>query len=66
LFKAKKGPILNRYRVSIPRNDIDFTSDKLLSTGFKPPFTFEQGLDDAVAWYKDWKAMLATKGAKKP
>ncbi len=66
LFKAKKGPVLNRYRVSIPRNDIDFTSDKLLSTGFTPPFTFEQGLDDAVAWYKDWKAVQAAKGGAKP
>nr|MDO8084742.1 NAD-dependent epimerase/dehydratase family protein [Candidatus Sigynarchaeum springense] len=66
LFKAKKGPILNRYRVSIPRNDIDFRSDKLLSTGFKPPFSLEQGLDEAVAWYKEWKASTAAKGGKKP
>ncbi len=66
LFKAKKSPILNRYRVAIPRHDIDFTSDKLLSTGFKPPFTIEQGLDDAVAWYKERKALLAAKGNTKP
>jgi nucleoside-diphosphate-sugar epimerase len=65
LFKAKKGPVLNRYRVSIPRNDIDFTSDKLLSTGFVPPFTFEQGLDDAVAWYKERTSKLAAKGGTK-
>ncbi|NMC05679.1 MAG: NAD-dependent epimerase/dehydratase family protein [Candidatus Lokiarchaeota archaeon] len=64
LFKAKKGPILNRYRVSIPRNDIDFTPAKLLSTGFVPPFSFEQGLDEAVAWYKERKARLAANGVK--
>ncbi len=66
LFKAKRGPVLNRYRVSIPRNDIDFTPGKLLSTGFVPPFTLEQGLDDAVAWYKEFKANLAAKGATRP
>nr|MDO8111545.1 NAD-dependent epimerase/dehydratase family protein [Candidatus Sigynarchaeota archaeon] len=59
VFKAKKSPALNMYRISIPRNDIDFTPKKLLSTGFKPPYTLEQGLDDAVAWYRERKAAMA-------
>ncbi|MBN2153183.1 MAG: NAD-dependent epimerase/dehydratase family protein [Candidatus Lokiarchaeota archaeon] len=66
LFRSKKGPVLNRYRVSIPRNDIDFTPRKLLSTGFVPPFSIEQGLDEAVAWYKARKSALAASGENKP
>lgn len=55
LFKAKNSPILNRYRINVPRNDIDFSSQKLLDTGFKPPFTFEEGLDASIRWYKQIK-----------
>jgi nucleoside-diphosphate-sugar epimerase len=65
-FKAKKSPALNRYRIAIPRNDIYFRADKLLSTGFKPPFSFEQGLDDAVAWYKERMVAMAQRGRMKP
>ncbi|MFX0102769.1 MAG: NAD-dependent epimerase/dehydratase family protein [Candidatus Hodarchaeota archaeon] len=55
LFKAKNSPVLNRYRINVPRNDIDFSSQKLLDTGFKAPFTFEEGLDASISWYKKIK-----------
>ncbi|HME55633.1 MAG TPA: NAD-dependent epimerase/dehydratase family protein [Candidatus Lokiarchaeia archaeon] len=51
-FKSKKPPLLTLYRISVPRFNIDFRADKLLSTGFIPPYSFEQGLDEAIAWYK--------------
>ncbi|MHA1371512.1 MAG: NAD-dependent epimerase/dehydratase family protein, partial [Promethearchaeota archaeon] len=55
LFKKKKPPALTLYRISVPRFDIDFKSDKIRSTGFKPPFKFEDGLTEAIEWYKDEK-----------
>ncbi|GAB4319762.1 MAG: NAD-dependent epimerase/dehydratase family protein [Promethearchaeota archaeon] len=53
LARAKNPPPLTMYRISIPRRDIDFKSDKLLATGFSFPFTFEEGMDRACAWYAE-------------
>ncbi len=61
-FKSKKAPLLTLYRISIPRNDIDFVQHKILKTGFVPPYSFEEGLDDTVAWYKEYKAIQGVAG----
>lgn len=58
-FKRKTPPALTRYRISIPRRDIDFHARKLLATGFVPPTTLEAALDEAVAWYRHRKSTLA-------
>ncbi|MHA1792868.1 MAG: NAD-dependent epimerase/dehydratase family protein [Promethearchaeota archaeon] len=58
LLRLKNPPVLTRYRIAVPRNDIDFVSDKIISTGFKAPFTFDQGLDITIDWYKEIKKEL--------
>ena len=58
-FKRKKPPALTRYRIAIPRRDIDFNAKKLAATGFVAPFTLGEGLDEAIEWYRQRKASLA-------
>ncbi|MHA1681644.1 MAG: NAD-dependent epimerase/dehydratase family protein [Promethearchaeota archaeon] len=60
-FRKKNPPVLTRYRIAVPRRDIDFKPDKIRALGFKAPYSFEEGLDQAAKWYFERKAKLEGK-----
>ena len=50
LFCIKKAPLITRFSVWQNCADYSFSIEKLLSTGFKPQYTMEQGIKNTVEW----------------
>ncbi len=65
LFRVKHPPILNMYRISIPRRDIDFSSKKILDLGFQFPYQYEEGMDETCRWYIEQKGENEQKFAER-
>jgi len=52
LFRIKKSPLLNFYRISIPRRDLAFVDTKMnTQVGYEPPYSFEEGQKEALQYY---------------
>ncbi|MHA1733645.1 MAG: NAD-dependent epimerase/dehydratase family protein [Promethearchaeota archaeon] len=64
LFRAKHSPVLNMYRISIPRHDIDFHSGKLKKLGFEFPHGFEAGMEETCRWYLEVREGEKTPGER--
>jgi nucleoside-diphosphate-sugar epimerase len=52
LFKIQKSPILNFYRIAVPRKDLAFLNTKMKTEiGYKPPFSLEEGQKATLEYY---------------
>ena len=52
LFRSKHSPVLNMYRISIPRKDIAFINTKIKEKiGYTPPYTLEESVQKTLEDY---------------
>ncbi|MHA1674985.1 MAG: NAD-dependent epimerase/dehydratase family protein [Promethearchaeota archaeon] len=52
LFGSKTSPVLNYYRIRVPRRDLAYSNNKIASEiGYHPPFSLEQGQIKTLKYY---------------
>lgn len=52
LFGIKKSPILNFYRIGVPRRDLAFIDTKMKTeVGYEPPYSFKEGQMETLEYY---------------
>jgi nucleoside-diphosphate-sugar epimerase len=55
LLRARRAPLLTRYRVLLAGRDCHFVSDKARAIlGYRPRIGLEEGVARTVAWYRGW------------
>ncbi len=66
LFKAKNSPILNLYRIGVPRRDLAFTDTKMKTEiGYEPQFSLEEGQKKTLEYYYSESYHLIREKTKK-
>jgi len=56
LFRIKKSPPLNFYRINVMRRDRAFVNTRISNeVGYKPPIEFEEGVKRTIDFYLDTK-----------
>lgn len=64
-FHIKKAPLITRFSIWQNCSDYNFSIDKLKSTGFTAPYTFQKGIENTVAWFNSIDKKDTKNGNKK-